>query len=465
MLVPKLLQISANYALRHGVLLLDIDGPNITVALREGSDKKILIELRRYLKRTLKVVILDEQDFAAEYEHQYSEKETNPQASTDIYNPPNNILKEFLSDIIAEGVAEGADTIRIECNNLSIIISSYRGQYHDIMLDFSASTFPTLSKDMMQLMETPLNEISEKDEGRLLYGEDEEAVKVQFITEMNSNIFMLDISNINNHDIQIAGLMHDSAKAFSAALKQGKGLILIAGMEKSDRDKIIEKSLLYLDNDPKHNIAISSHSIETLSQISEIYHISEDNDLSSLIRKSLVQRAKILIIDSEINRNNADTILRVAQNSQLVIVSVEQSSSVKAIQYFRDLKTDLYALSNAVNLVVTCSFVPKLCSACKQAVQSDRNTASLLGFDIGTIIFKADGCEQCKFTGTFGEVAIIEVISMNEHIRRVIFSGANEVNYSQIAYMYQPSLGAVARHHIRKGHISAEQAMDFMKIY
>src|SRR3546814_4018650 len=83
----------------------------------------------------------------------------------------------------------------------------------------------------------------------------------------------------------------------------------------------------------------------------------------------------------------------------------------------------------------------------------------MLGLDIGTVIWKPRGCDQCGHTGFKGRIGVFEVIKVDETVRRYIYAGGDEAMIAKHAFLKAPTLASAARAMVARGLTTPEEAI------
>ena len=83
-------------------------------------------------------------------------------------------------------------------------------------------------------------------------------------------------------------------------------------------------------------------------------------------------------------------------------------------------------MASAVNMVAAQRLTWCLCSRCKQPIELSCDVLASSQFqenpDIKPTFFKPVGCQYCRQTGYSGRIALIEVITVNDEIRKLILT-------------------------------------------
>jgi general secretion pathway protein E len=109
--------------------------------------------------------------------------------------------------------------------------------------------------------------------------------------------------------------------------------------------------------------------------------------------------------------------------------------------------------------VIAQRLVRRLCEHCRRPVQASGSVSALLGFDAGTVVYEAVGCEHCNHTGYKGRIGVFEAVRIDETIRRLINDGGDESLIARHAFLHAQNLGAAARQLVRDGKTTPEEAV------
>ena len=83
-----------------------------------------------------------------------------------------------------------------------------------------------------------------------------------------------------------------------------------------------------------------------------------------------------------------------------------------------------------MNLVMAQRLVRKVCVHCKEKYDPDDHELKLIGLKKDRIaekvLYKSQGCRECRDTGFLGRTGIFELIPMTRNVRALIYSNSNE---------------------------------------
>ena len=104
-----------------------------------------------------------------------------------------------------------------------------------------------------------------------------------------------------------------------------------------------------------------------------------------------------------------------------------------------------------------------LCPDCRRADVADRGAAALIGLPEGTTIWRAAGCPSCSGTGYAGRIGLYEVVRVDDALRKLIGSGADELAMAAHAFSAGGTLSDAARAYVRDGLTTVEEAVRVVR--
>jgi general secretion pathway protein E len=92
-------------------------------------------------------------------------------------------------------------------------------------------------------------------------------------------------------------------------------------------------------------------------------------------------------------------------------------------------------------------------------VAPDESLAPLIGLPVDAVIYEARGCGECANSGYKGRIGVFEAVRIDDKIRRLINSGADEAAIAAHAFRTATDLTASARALVQDGLTTAEEAI------
>ena len=483
--VPLPIAIPYGFARRFGVVLLEpIDG-RLKVAMREGEQIGALLEVRRHLSSPFDVEFVASAEFDRLLSERYA---VDGQAAADAASglgfgddldhlasdiPTAEDLLDSADDaptirlingIIADAARQGVSDIHIEPYESSLVVRMrIDGVLHETlrMPPHVASVIVSRIKVMARL------DIAERrvpQDGRIgltLAGKLID-VRVSTLPSRVGERVVLRILDKDNAGIAFEelGMPDYIDEAYRKAVTEPNGIILVTGPTGSGKTTTLYAGLNQL-NDGSRNILTVEDPVEyAIDGVGQTQvNAKVGLDFAAGLRAILRQDPDVVMVGEIRDRETAQIAVQASLTGHLVLSTVHTNDAVGAITRMRDMRIEPFLLASTLRCVIAQRLVRKLCKTCRQPVQASDAVAALLGFDSGTVIYEAQGCDACSSTGYKGRTGIFEAIRIDEPIRAMINSGGDESQIARHAFLHAPSLGSAARKLVRSGVTTAEEAI------
>ncbi len=233
------------------------------------------------------------------------------------------------------------------------------------------------------------------------------------------------------------GLDEQAFKAMSYAINQPHGIILVTGPTGSGKTTTLYSCLQEM-NQPDVNIITCEDPVEyKLEGINQV-QINTDVGLTfaGALRSVLRQDPDIVLVGEIRDSETAQIAVKAALTGHLVLSTLHTNDASGACTRLMDMGIQPFLLASSIIMAQAQRLYRKLCPACKKPAAFDPLVfeANKIDPDFfgGTEIFEAQGCPKCT-KGYKGRGAIMEVLSVNEHIRPLILRGATSGEIRDLA--------------------------------
>ena len=471
------------YSRDHGVLLLASDGERVSVALREGSDPVALLEVRRYLAMPFDVELVEANAFEKLLSEHHamdgsaaamaSDFDTDglddlaggiPSAEDLLDSADDAPTIRLINGIIAEAARAGASDIHIEPYETGLVV---RMRVDGVLTEklrmppHVASVIVNRIKVMARL------DIAERripQDGRISLTLGGKLLDVRVSTlpnRANERVVMRILDKESAAiSLDLLGLSEETHQILTEALSEPNGIILVTGPTGSGKTTTLYAGLKQL-NDGSRNILTVEDPVEYAidgigqTQVNAKVGLTFAAGLRAILR----QDPDVVMVGEIRDKETADIAVQAALTGHLVLSTVHTNDAVGAITRMRDMKVEPFLLASTVRAVIAQRLVRKLCEHCREPIQADGSLASLLGFDRGTVVFQAKGCEHCNHTGYQGRIGVFEAIRIDDTIRKLINEGGDESRIAGHAFLNNKSLASTARAMVRQGLTTAEEGI------
>lgn len=275
---------------------------------------------------------------------------------------------------------------------------------------------------------------------------------------------VLDKSNLSG-SLEKIGMDPDTFKRFKAAVDAPHGLILVTGPTGSGKTTTLYSALNEL-NRPEYNIITVEDPVEF--QIAGINQVPTKKEIgltfASALRSILRQDPDIVMIGEIRDTETAEIAVEASLTGHQVLSTLHCNDAPGAIARLDDMGIQPFLISSAVILSCAQRLMRRICLSCKEPVQyppkmyEDLDIAA--DFFAGSTLYRGRGCERCNNTGYAGRLAIIEVMTVSDEIRKLVIERASAMEVGKVAVAQgMKTLRMVALEKVREGLTTLEQTL------
>jgi general secretion pathway protein E len=148
---------------------------------------------------------------------------------------------------------------------------------------------------------------------------------------------------------------------------------------------------------------------------------------ASGLRTILRHDPDIVMVGEIRDKETATIATQAALTGRLVLATIHANDAISILFRLLDLEVEPYLISPTLAAAVSQRMIRRICPYCKTKAEIIPSEADAYSREIGEKpqdLFKGKGCNMCANTGYRGRVALIEMLTMSEGIRRMIIAGA-----------------------------------------
>jgi general secretion pathway protein E len=124
------------------------------------------------------------------------------------------------------------------------------------------------------------------------------------------------------------------------------------------------------------------------------------------------------------DKETAEMAVQAALTGHLVLATVHANNAYDVFNRFTYLGIDMYALTSALNGILAQRLLRRVCGHCAADHEPSEEELHQLGLtraDLeGRLLRQGTGCGDCRATGYRGRQAIVEILCLDDTLRRMI---------------------------------------------
>ncbi len=228
-------------------------------------------------------------------------------------------------------------------------------------------------------------------------------------------------------DFAALGFDGELLESIRALLSRSQGIVLATGPTGSGKTTTLYSALHAL-NTPDQKILTVEDPVEyELEGINQI-QVKPDIGLSfaNTLRSILRQDPDVIMIGEMRDLETAKIAVQAALTGHKVFSTLHTNDAASSVTRLLDMGIEDYLVTSTLNGVIAQRLVRVLCEHCKQRFDVSPELArelELARYAEGDLnLYKPVGCNECDNTGFNGRTTIVELMVLNDEIRRVVLS-------------------------------------------
>ncbi len=214
------------------------------------------------------------------------------------------------------------------------------------------------------------------------------------------------------------------------------GLVLVTGPTGSGKTSTLYATLRAIAN-PEINIVTIEDPIElvveTFNQVAVQPKIGLD--FAEALRHVLRQDPDVIMVGEVRDPETANVTLQSALTGHLVLATLHTNDAAGAITRLLELGVDPFILASTLVGVIAQRLVRLVCPNCRVGTYLTPDQMQLIGLDVQELeaqgenpqlqVSFGEGCVKCRQTGLVGRSGVFEVLPVDDKIRKLIIARAS----------------------------------------
>ena len=237
-------------------------------------------------------------------------------------------------------------------------------------------------------------------------------------------------------DLDKLGLIGYSKDAFTKAINQPQGMVILTGPTGSGKSTTLVAAL-YQVIDPTVNVLTVEDPVEYVIEGARQLKIGFKMNFEQAIRSILRHDPDIVLVGEMRDKETADVAIKLANTGHLTFSTLHTNDAPSAVARLYKMGIEPFLIAYAINLIVAQRLVRRLCPSCKKKVSKyDDAIMKAAGLNIAEWknynIYEPKGCEKCNGIGFKGRLAIHEALYFTKELRQIIVKSGEEVDEEKI---------------------------------
>ncbi len=226
--------------------------------------------------------------------------------------------------------------------------------------------------------------------------------------------------------LESLGMSPSERTTMEALLNNKEGIILVTGPTGSGKTTTLY-SMLRIVQDEGVNIVTVEDPVEYrlgkgIVQVQ--VHEKAGLTFAAALRSILRQDPDVVLLGEIRDKETAQIAVQASLTGHLVLSTLHTNDAANAVTRLVDMGIEAYKLASAVRGVIAQRLMRKLCVTCREVNDQPPPERIRRYIPAGTPVYRPLGCPDCSMTGYRGRFSIVEVLTMNIEMERLIGGGA-----------------------------------------
>lgn len=274
-------------------------------------------------------------------------------------------------------------------------------------------------------------------------------LRISFLPLFNSEKVVLRILDVSNKVITLEelGFWGKGLEILNENIDKSTGMFLVTGPTGSGKSTTLYAVLNLLNKEGVNILTLEDPIEYYLDGINQSQVNTEVGyTFANGLRAALRQDPDIIMVGEVRDNETAELAIHAALTGHMVLSTLHTNNAIGAIPRLIDMHIEPFLLASTLNVVIAQRLVRKICEFCKEEVNDipekiiDQVKKTIvevnpihLPKDLQDMIHREDykfyrgrGCPRCGDSGYQGRLAIVEVLSMNDDLKKVLENGKLE---------------------------------------
>ncbi|MDZ4864064.1 MAG: type II/IV secretion system protein [Gemmatimonadota bacterium] len=231
------------------------------------------------------------------------------------------------------------------------------------------------------------------------------------------------------------GMSVEERAVMEALLNNKEGVILVTGPTGSGKTTTLYSMLRMVQSEGVNIVTVEDPVEYRLGKgiVQVQVHEKAGLTFATALRSILRQDPDVVLLGEIRDKETAQIAVQASLTGHLVLSTLHTNDAPNAVTRLVDMGIESYKLASALRGIIAQRLMRKLCTTCR-AVNDQPPPDRIKRFiPAGTVIYRPLGCPDCSMTGYRGRFSVVEVLTMNIELERLIGGGATAEKIAECA--------------------------------
>ncbi len=271
--------------------------------------------------------------------------------------------------------------------------------------------------------------------------------------------------------IEIVGAHEDDIKKLRYLVSSPNGIVLTSGPTGSGKTTTLYALIRYLNSDSVNITTIEDPVEIKLEGVNQSpVNIKAGITFANSLRAILRQDPDVILVGEIRDYETLEVAISASLTGHLVLSTIHTNSAAATVTRLIEMGAKDYLISSTISGIIAQRLVKKLCPHCKEAYYpTEEEARKILAVPAEieqltkTKIYRAVGCPACKDSGYLGRLAVLEILVIDNSIRKLIAQHAHDVEIEDFAIRQgMKTLKMSCLRHILEGNTTIDEQVRIL---
>lgn len=231
------------------------------------------------------------------------------------------------------------------------------------------------------------------------------------------------------------GLEEEERATIERLLRNKEGILLVTGPTGSGKTTTLYAALRAVQSEGVNIVTVEDPVEYRLGANIVQVQINDKAGLtfSTALRSILRQDPDVVLIGEIRDQETAQIAVQASLTGHLVLSTLHTNDAPNAVTRLVDMGMEAYKIASALRGVIAQRLMRRLCQVCKKVSTSPVPEELRKYIPAGATRYEGVGCAECAQTGYRGRFSIVQVLSMNAELERLVGAGATANKIAETA--------------------------------